>query len=82
MLFSHQQDDQEAQECPLSSDLEDFGCLGGDFVTVTTHMIHFGILKSLRISSKWWFGGFWLIFVGFSHCKPIFDTFLEFLGPL
>ena len=41
MTFGHHQDDQEAQECPPSGGLEDFGYLDGDFVTQTPHMIPF-----------------------------------------
>ena len=40
-VFGHYQDDQEAQECPPSGDLGDFGCLDQYFVTVIAHMIPF-----------------------------------------
>ena len=33
--FVHHQDDQPSQECPKTKVLEDFRCLGGDFVIVS-----------------------------------------------
>ena len=44
-IFGHHQDDQEGQECPKTGVLEDFGCLDGDFVIVTTHMIHLSLIQ-------------------------------------
>ena len=40
-VVGHCQDDQEAQECPPSGDLGDFGCLDWYFVTVIARMIPF-----------------------------------------
>ena len=39
--FGHHQNDQEAQVCPPSGDFEDFWCLDGFFLTITSHMIPF-----------------------------------------
>ena len=41
MPFGRHQEDQEGQECPKTGVLEDFGCLGWDFVIVPLYMIHF-----------------------------------------
>jgi len=41
MVYGHQQENQEGQECPKYWVLEDFGCLDGYFVILPPHMIPF-----------------------------------------
>ena len=54
MIFGHDQDDQEGQECPKTGDLEDFRCLDGHIsytnwsLPISNHSFYFSKLINLK----------------------------------